>query len=274
MNEPHGSTAEDAAIDLSIRQFIDAWRVMFAHLPGASVAAADGVEYVFSGLPIGFFNIAFVTARGDAAGALASRGRAACARAAASGLPWLLLATHEALAPGVDPVSALAPVGLVPMLPLTGMMAPRVSPGRPAPADLQLLVPDDDAHCAAMLDVNGVAYGMSLEAGRPSLGRQAFWKNHAPALGLSGGAPVACAAVLESAGHHYVALVATVPSHQRRGYAEAAMRHALATAEERYGPKPSFLHATAAGRPLYTRMGYRTVSTHTVFIEQRFLEGH
>ena len=39
------------------------------------------------------------------------------------------------------------------------------------------------------------------------------------------------------------------------------------------GERPTFLHATDAGRPVYARMGYATVSTHTAFMEKRFLEG-
>ena len=29
-----------------------------------------------------------------------------------------------------------------------------------------------------------------------------------------------------------------------------------------------------AGRPIYARMGYDTIATHTAFIEKCFLEGH
>jgi ribosomal protein S18 acetylase RimI-like enzyme len=75
-------------------------------------------------------------------------------------------------------------------------------------------------------------------------------------------------------GYRYVALVATDPSTQRRGYAEAAMRHALEVAAEQHGDCPTVLHATDAGRPTYARMGYVKISTHTLFMEGRFLDGH
>ena len=52
------------------------------------------------------------------------------------------------------------------------------------------------------------------------------------------------------------------------------MRHALSDRRERFGERPTFLHATDAGRPIYARMGYEAVATHTCFIDKRLLAGH
>jgi ribosomal protein S18 acetylase RimI-like enzyme len=57
-----------------------------------------------------------------------------------------------------------------------------------------------------------------------------------------------------------VGLVATLPELQRRGYAEAVMRHAMAQAQEEAGPKQTVLHATAAGEPLYRAMGFHPIT--------------
>jgi len=75
-------------------------------------------------------------------------------------------------------------------------------------------------------------------------------------------------------GYRYVALVATDPPYQRRGFSEAAVRHALEVAAYQHGDLPSFLHATEAGRPVYARMGYTPVSTHTAFMDKRLLGDH
>ena len=261
-------------VDLSIRQFRAAWQLMCAGSPQYRQAAADGVEYIFSGIPIGFFNAALLTERRDVSAArLTSHGHDACAWAADKDVPWLLVVTHEALAPGVDAAAALDGCGLAPMMPLTGMLAQQIGPAQ-VPDGLRLTVPDDDAGCSALLDVNAVAYGLELEASKPVLGTRAFWTDHAPVLGLAGGVPASCAAVMMVDGYRYVALVATDPAHQRRGYADAAMRRALEVAAQRYGEQPSVLHATEAGRPVYQRMGYTAIATHTLFMEKRFLEGH
>ena len=69
-------------IDLSIQLFRESWRLMFADRPGATTGSGGGVDYVFSGLPVPFFNLAFVTSRGDSADTLQARAREACGWAA------------------------------------------------------------------------------------------------------------------------------------------------------------------------------------------------
>ena len=115
-------------VDLSIRQFSGAWQLMCAGSPRYRQAATDGVEYIFSGSPIGFFNAALLTERRDVSAArLTSHGHDACTWAADRDVPWLPVVTHEALAPGVDAAAALDGCGLAPMMPLTGMLAERIA---------------------------------------------------------------------------------------------------------------------------------------------------
>src|SRR5687767_5910440 len=259
---------------LSISQFRDAWRLLCGSCPGYLTGDAADVNYIFSGLRIPFFNVALVTADQISGDTLAAIGRRACEWAADKPVPWMFIVTHEALAPGVDAAAALGGCGLTALLPLTGMRAQRLAPSTRVAAGLQLDVPADAAACTAVVDVNSAAYGMDLAACQPILGSPSFWTTHVPALGRVDGTPVASAAVFLVDGHRYVALVATLPDRQRRGYAESVMRHALDVAGAKYGEKPTVLHATDAGRPVYARMGYETIATHTAFIEKRFLEGH
>jgi hypothetical protein len=50
-----------SGVDLGIRQFREAWRLICRGCPGRSLASGNGIEYIFSGLPIGFFNVAILT---------------------------------------------------------------------------------------------------------------------------------------------------------------------------------------------------------------------
>ena len=260
-------------VTFSIGQMEGAWRLMCAGAPTPIVAAAEGIQYVFSGLPVSFFNLALLTGSSLSADELGVRGREACAWAAAHSVPWLLMVTIERLAPGVDVAATLDACGLAVVIPMTGMRAPTVAAATDVPG-LQLTVPEDDASCAAIVDVNGLAYGMDLEASKAAIGSPSFWKNQFPVLGVAGGKPVSCAAVLMVDGHRYVALVATEPGQQRRGFAEATMGRALENAARVHGETPTVLHASDAGRPLYERMGYARISTHLLLMDKRFLETH
>ena len=261
-------------VQLSIDQFTNAWRLMCAASTYHASSTVSGVDLVFSGLPIAFFNVGLVTGRGLSATGLAESARCACAWAADRAVPWLLVTTQEALGAGVDATAALDEVGFAPVMPLTGMMATTVAPPARLPEGLELTTPDDDAACAAITTVNSRAYAMAMDAANEILGRRSFWRSQFPVVALASGSPVACAAALMVDGHRYVALVATDPAQQRRGYADAAMRRALADAAAVHGERPTVLHATEVGKPLYERMGYRAIANHTVFMDKRFLAEH
>jgi GNAT superfamily N-acetyltransferase len=270
----HTNLSTTDGVDLSLRQMLGAWRIMCSSSPGMTAASEGGVDFVFSGIPIPFFNVALATEPRLSTGALASSARRACAWAADKQVPWFFLVTQETLEADVDAAATLDGCGLAPVMPLTGMLAPQVAPAARVPDGLQLALPEDDALCAAALDVNAAAYAMDLEAGKPLLGRWQFWNDHYLVVGVADGAPVCSAAVMMVDGLRYVALVATLPDRQRRGFADAAMRRALEVAAAAHGETPTVLHATEAGRPVYERMGYSTISSHTLFMEKRFLEEH
>ena len=261
-------------IDLGINQFVDAWRLMCSGASGYTGGEADGVQFIFSGVPIPFFNVAVVTDRQVSADALKQAAGRTTIWSAGKKVPWLLVVTHETLESGVDAAAVVDGCGFAPLMPLTGMIAEGVAPPTNVPAELELIRPRDDEGCGAILDVNGLAYGMDLAAGKSLMGTAAFWAGHFPVVGLVAGKPAVAAVVMMVEGYRYVALVATDPGHQRRGYGEAAMRRALELSAVAYPDRPTVLHATEAGRPIYERMGYTPISTHTIFMAKEFLAGH
>jgi GNAT superfamily N-acetyltransferase len=258
----------DHGVELSLRQFQAAWRAMIAPCPTTSFGHSAGLSFAFSGLPVPFFNVAFLTDRDISADALSAQATAACAWAASKGVPWFLIVTNENVAPGVDAAAVLDDCGLVPAMPLTGMAADVLEPARPLPDDLQLTVPGDEHRRSTIVEVNSAAYGMDLSSSTSLIASDEFWRGHVPVVGMIGGKCVSCAGVLMVEEHRYVALVATEPAYQRRGFGDAVMRHALDTAAQQYGPSRTVLHATDAGRPVYERMGYRPIATHTLFMDK------
>jgi hypothetical protein len=136
----HTNLSTTDGVDLSFQQMLGAWRIMSAASPRRALASDAGLECIFSGVPVPFFNVALITDARVSAGALAAHGRRACAFAADKDVPWLFVVTGETLEEGVDPAAALDACGLVPAMPLTGMVAShlaagRARDGRPRPRD-------------------------------------------------------------------------------------------------------------------------------------------
>jgi GNAT superfamily N-acetyltransferase len=122
----------------------------------------------------------------------------------------------------------------------------------PTPPALDLAEPD-------MLEaarINDAAYGFAGDFER------AFHSvPPAPAhlyLARAGGVPAATALTYEEDGECGIYLVATLPEARGRGLATALTSHALLEARSR-GCTTTSLQATARGRPLYLRMGYREI---------------
>ncbi|MET9589442.1 GNAT family N-acetyltransferase [Streptomyces sp. NPDC006516] len=147
--------------------------------------------------------------------------------------------------------------GLVHAFPGTGMAGDLLPLPAPAHPDLTFVRVSTDEHLRAYADLNSQAYGFPLEDGRDGLVGSALWKDGVHAyLGLRDGVPVTCAATVEAAGRLFVVLVATAPGWERRGYGEAVTRKALYEGGRATGLTRATLHATAAGAPVYPRIGF------------------
>jgi GNAT superfamily N-acetyltransferase len=132
----------------------------------------------------------------------------------------------------------------------------------PHHADLHFVRVTTEDHLTAYADLNSRAYGMPLEAGRDGLCGSELWKSDMYAyLGLKDGVPVTAAATTETDGRLFVALVATAPEAQRKGYGEAVTRKALFEGAKATGLTRATLHATLAGAPVYERIGLHKTAT-------------
>jgi hypothetical protein len=102
-------------------------------------------------------------------------------------------------------------------------MAGNILPMAPlSPSDLSLVRVTTDEQVEAYFDINAHAYGMPLDDARDGMKDSTIWKAKAYSyLGLVGGKPVSAAAAIESDGSLFLALVATIPEAQRKGYGRA-----------------------------------------------------
>ncbi|MET9505556.1 GNAT family N-acetyltransferase [Streptomyces sp. NPDC006622] len=139
----------------------------------------------------------------------------------------------------------------------TGMAGDLLPVPEPVHPELTFVRVGNEEHLRAYADLNSRAYGFPLEHGRDGLAGSVLWKETVHAyLGLRDGVPVTCAGAVEADGRLFVVLVATDPRWERRGYGEAVTRKALHEGARAGGLTRATLHATAAGAPVYPRIGF------------------
>ncbi|MFB7507342.1 MULTISPECIES: GNAT family N-acetyltransferase [Streptomyces] len=248
-----------AAVE-SVTQLSTVWRAMVLDRDEkADVRDLEGVAVRWADCDFAFWNAITLTETGVGAELLAERlGQAADIMRSKSrpGFLWLFedLLDDDARAALAETVDR---AGLAYAFPGTGMagdLLPIPEPGHP---ELIFERVTTDEQLRAYADINSRAYGFPLEEGRDGLAGSTLWKREAYAyLALRDGVPVACAATVEAQGRLFVVLVATDPDHQRRGYGEAVTRKALYEGARATGLTRATLHATAAGAPVYPRIGF------------------
>lgn len=141
---------------------------------------------------------------------------------------------------------------------MTGDVTTLKAPVRPLPSlEYRRILNRQDG--AIALDINLRSYGLPASMGESVIGTDAYFSDPQREFGFlafAEGAAVSTATVIELDGWLYVALVATDPEHRQKGYAEAVMRHALRASASELKISRTALDASAAGSPVYLRMGY------------------
>lgn len=244
----------------SMEQLAAGWRTLVLDRdPGADVRDLPGVAVRWADSRFAFWNCVTLTEVDADPGLLDER----LARAAdvmrskeRPGFLWLFedLLSEQARA-GL--AAAAERAGLEFAFPGTGMAGDLPSLSAPSHPGLEFVRVGTEEHLRAYADLNSRAYGFPLEDGRDGLLGSALWKDGVYAyLGLRDGVPVTCAGAVETDGRLFVVLVATAPEWERRGYGEAVTRKALYEGARATGLVRATLHATAAGAPMYPRIGF------------------
>ena len=152
-----------------------------------------------------------------------------------------------------------APPGLEPVIRMPGMVAKGLFAPKYQTANVDIWEMRGEKMADEIARLNVVCHGMPEEEIGP-MTSAALWEppNHGYLIYADGEA-VASGSASYVNGASYIGWMATLEKFRGRGYAETILRHMDAAMKREYGVTESVLHATELGRPVYERLGYRTV---------------
>ena len=259
-------------IDL-VRECATQWpeflKVCARDASGGTIWEGDGVGAAWANTPFLISNGTFLTRPAEDAHDLEQRISMAVEFASGTDLPWLFYVCQDwiptALHSQYDAI--FSRFHLFPVMRMTGMVTTEILPARRPMPDVRIERVATEEQRYAATDLQAFAYGFPVELCRMPAEAGALWgkTEQFAYIGYAGDVPVSTATTLVLDGRLYVALVATHPNHQRKGYAEAVMRHSLAESTRATGLSRTVLHASQAGYPIYAAMGYRPTSIVVAF---------
>jgi GNAT superfamily N-acetyltransferase len=249
----------------SHEQLSAAWS-LYARCSGTGeVVDRDGLRIANARHPWFLMNAALLTEPVPSQANLAVRAHAAIEYFGREHHPWFLAGSQQWLGDGAP--ETLSRLGLTQALTVVGMVTAQLaSPARPLPeVDARRI--DDEQGRLALADLNAAVYDVSSAWVRGAVAGEALW--HTPLYGYVAyvdSHPVSTAFAVPLNGILYVGYVATALAYRRRGLAELVMRRSLEDATRSTGITRTALHATAAGYPVYIRMGYRPVDEFVLYV--------
>jgi len=253
-----------APVEANLR---DSFRVLAAHRQAGELREMDGVSIASAGVTFQMFNAAFLSAPVSSEVQMDRRVAQAAVYFAARGQRWAYWVCQDWLDSRTRRrlQQLFSRYHLHQVVELPGMLAEQVLPPVREMPSLDVRRVSGDPVRAAFCAIGSLCFNVPIEWFKEVFDGAAVWQDFAAYVGYLDGEPVATAATVIGGGVVGVYNVATLPGHQRRGYAEAIMRHALEQARMEHGLSRTILQSTPQGFALYERMGYRTVTSVAVF---------
>jgi GNAT superfamily N-acetyltransferase len=245
---------------LEHENMLDWLRVSCAQVPGAIVRVEDGLGVFSTALPVPIFNqivpddgahqddvasaVELLRTRGAPFCLVLRRDQDAAFRSLARELGLRL---HEDLMPGM----ALEPIP-------AGLMT--------SSAGLDIRVVDDAASLHDHAVVAGRGFGVAEAIAVAFIGEELWRRDGATVyVGYAEGAPVAAGFTVRTGDTLGLYTIATVPEARGRGFGAAMTRRVIADGAAA-GCTAAALQASAMGRPIYERIGFRLVQEYDVFV--------
>jgi ribosomal protein S18 acetylase RimI-like enzyme len=245
----------------------ESFRIIAASRAGGEVRELRGVSIASAGVTFQMFNAAFLSETVATESELTQRALLPSVHFNARGQEWAYWVCEDFLAP--RPRRRLRHVleraGLRHSVDLPGMVAEHIAPPVKSAPRLEVRRVADAATRDAFCAIGSVCFHVPLTWFQEVFDNQGVFKQFASYVGYVDGEAVSTTALVMGGGAVGVYNVATLPQHQRKGYGEAVMRHALADSRRLHGVERTILQSTPAGYNLYQRMGFRTVTRVAVY---------
>ncbi|MCU1275067.1 MAG: GCN5-related N-acetyltransferase, partial [Bryobacterales bacterium] len=246
----------------------ESFRLLASSRPTGELREVSGVTIAAAGVAFQMFNAAFLSEPVEGERELDKRIMTAKVHFGARGLNWSYWVCKDWLDNKARRkiTDTFKRNGLYLATVLPGMLAEKLAaPEQPLPR-LKVRAVSDKATWSAFCHIGAICFNVPLQWFQEVFESPQVWQDGFGCyVGYSDGVPVSTAATVMASGAVGVYNVATIPSHQRRGFGEAVMRYALDRARERYGIERTILQSTAQGFRLYRRMGYSVVTDVAVY---------
>jgi len=233
------------------------------HVPGALVAHDGGVLLVASGLPIRIFNAVMIE-RDTATPEAVAHAVLTLRERAAPFVVHLRRRTDDRFLPAVRNLGLELPADDAPM---PGMaMALPVGRARATPAlDIRRVM--DSAGQEDHILTSAVGFGAPPDLIRPWIGTE-MWERPGVSMyvGYVDGIAVTTGVGIVSGRTIGIYNIATIPSERKRGFG-TAITHRIAVDGGAAGCDVAVLQASDMGRPVYEKLGYRTVVEYDGWID-------
>ena len=245
----------------------ESFRVIAASRAPGEIRELRGVSIAAAGVAFQMFNAAFLSEPVATENDLKQRILLPALHFNARGLEWAYWVCEDWMEPRARRRArrVFEQQGLRHSVELPGMVAEGILPPvKPLPQIETRRVCDENtrnAFCA----IGSVCFHVPLAWFQEVFESDTVWDRFAAYVGYNNGEAVSTAAVVAGGGALGVYNVATLPGHQRMGYGEYIMRYALADVARSSGIERTILQSTPAGYRLYERMGYRTITTVSVY---------
>jgi GNAT superfamily N-acetyltransferase len=254
-----GTPVSPEALAAADDNFARTWCGVLSFAPLAREHVSEDLVLIFTGEPVALFNRAFVLSPPEDPGTTVD---GVATYFGEFGVPFAIYARDE-VCPGF--AEACSTRGLVERWSLPLMVLEPLPESTPAgPVDLEI-TDLDGKNADEYMDVLNRGFGMPRDLCERMLRRPAIeLADFTGFIGSVDGEAVAASGLFMTDDTAGVYNVATLPEWRGRGYGAAMTWHAV-LAGRRLGASRSVLQASAAGEPVYARMGFTTPSYYRQF---------